>query len=105
MLTIKAPAGSTVVINVDGATNKMTNFGTTITGTTRQRVLYNFSEARTLSISSVAVQGTVLAPFAAVTFSNGSIDGTLIGASINGSGQSHLSLFQGCIPGPAATVS
>jgi choice-of-anchor A domain-containing protein len=99
-LTIRTPAASTVVVNIDGQTAQMKNFGFTISGTDRQRVLYNFFEARSLSISSIGVQGSILAPYAAVNFSNGAIDGTLIGASLSGSGQAHLFRFQGCLPIP-----
>jgi choice-of-anchor A domain-containing protein len=101
-LAISAPAGSTVIINVDGEAPQMRNFGITISGTSRQRVIYNFFEARVLTVSSIAVEGTVLAPYAAVSFSSGAIDGTMIGASVNGGGESHLFLFQGCMPVPRA---
>jgi choice-of-anchor A domain-containing protein len=98
-LTIRAPAGSTVLINVTGA-SRMQSFGTTIEGTNRQRVLYNMPDATALEIGSVGVEGSVWAPRAAVTFSSGSIAGTLLAAELSGSGRFEHRPFQGELPLP-----
>jgi choice-of-anchor A domain-containing protein len=95
--TVKAPAGSTVVVNIDGTADQMQNFGFSIQGTTRDKVLYNFYQATTLRMSSIGVQGTVLAPLAAIDFQNGQIEGSLIGASLSATGETHLVPFTGCL--------
>ncbi len=48
------------------------------------RVLFNFFEAETLNLHSIAVPGSILAPSAKVTFYNGHIDGQLIAGSLYG---------------------
>jgi choice-of-anchor A domain-containing protein len=88
-LNIKAPAGSTVIVNIDGATTQMQNFGIFLTGVQRTNILYNFYQATSLKIQGIGVQGSILAPKAAINFSSGNIDGTLIGASLEGTGESH----------------
>ncbi len=97
-LTINAPAGSTVLINVSGSAVSLANFGITIQGTSRAKVLYNFAQATSLNLSGIGVQGSILAPLAAINFANGQINGTLIGTSFNGSGAINYHLFSGCLP-------
>lgn len=97
-LFITAPAGSTVVVNVDGSATSMQNMGISLNGVDRQHVLYNFFEADSLGISSISIEGTILAPLADVNFMNGQINGTLIANNLTGNGESHLHLFQGTLP-------
>jgi choice-of-anchor A domain-containing protein/uncharacterized repeat protein (TIGR01451 family) len=86
-LNINAPTGATVLVNVSGATDQIQNFGITVSGTDRQHVLYNFASATTLQIQAISVQGSVLAPQAAVAFNNGNIQGTLVAQSLTGGGE------------------
>lgn len=105
-VTIDAPSGSTVLVNVSGLTNDFDNMGINFqdlnndsTGITdKQHVLFNFYESTSLSISGISVQGSVLAPSAAVTFGNGNIEGNLIANSLTGSGEAHNDLFSGTLP-------
>ena len=100
---INAPAGSTVLINIDGTTDRMQNFGFTLNGVNRQGVLFNFYQATTLTLSGIGVEGSVLAPLAAFTFTSGNINGQIIGASLSGQGQTNYYLFTGCLPAPPAS--
>lgn len=113
-LTINAPAGATVVINVDGKVDQMKNFGFTLNGVDKQNVLFNFHQATSLTFSGVGIQGSVLAPFAAIGFNSGTIDGTLIGASLSGNGSARDFQFRGdlssavipsAVPEPATILS
>jgi choice-of-anchor A domain-containing protein/uncharacterized repeat protein (TIGR01451 family) len=88
-LTISAPASATALVNVSGSAAQMQNFGMTVTGTDLQHVLFNFPSATTLTLGGISVQGSVLAPGAAVTFNNGNLDGTLVAHSLTGSGEFH----------------
>jgi choice-of-anchor A domain-containing protein/uncharacterized repeat protein (TIGR01451 family) len=88
-LNITAPAGATVLVNVSGATAQMQSFGMTVSGTDRQHVLFNFPDATSLTMAGISVEGSVLAPGAAVTFSNGNLEGTLVAGSLTGSGEFH----------------
>ncbi|MBI1813262.1 choice-of-anchor A family protein [Candidatus Peregrinibacteria bacterium] len=85
-LTINAPAGSKVIVNIDGTADQMKNFETTITGTDRRHVLYNFTQATSLQTSSIAVEGTILAPWATLDTENGHTDGQIAVESISGPG-------------------
>src|SRR5207237_1311701 len=78
-LRINAPAGSVVIINIDGAQDSMQNMSITITGTDRQRVVYNFYQAAQLTLKSVSVLGTIWAPAANITLMSGSVAGTILG--------------------------
>lgn len=112
-LTIDAPTGSTVLVNIDGSVNDFDNLGINFqdinndsTGiTSKQKVLYNFYQATSLSISGISVQGSILAPHAAVTFGNGNVEGNLIAAALTGSGEAHNYLFSGSLPTPVPEPS
>lgn len=84
---INVPAGSTVLVNIDGTVVSMNSGLTLSSGVNPKQVLLNFSGATALNLGNISVPGTVLAPRAAVTFS-GDIKGTLIGGSLTGSGRS-----------------
>ena len=88
-LTINAPAGATVIVNIDGVSgDKLTNMGISLQGgIDRQHVLYNFYEATDLTIGGVSLEGTIWAANASITFNNAVVEGSLIANSISGSGQ------------------
>ncbi len=108
-LNITAPAGATVLVNVSGTAAQMQYFGMTVSGTDLQHVLFNFPDATTLALAGISVQGSVLAPGAAVTFNNGNLEGTLVGGSLTGSGEFHnfptLAQIPIQTPAPDVTVT
>lgn len=75
---ISAPDGSTVLVNISGDTSGMTNMALVLNGVENTNILYNFYEATDLTLEGLSIQGSVLAPFAAVDFDNGNIDGQMI---------------------------
>ncbi|MBN9503522.1 MAG: hypothetical protein BGO01_19400 [Armatimonadetes bacterium 55-13] len=104
---IHAPSGSTVLINISGASASMQNgmhadswlhdFGLKNTN-----IILNFSEATSLNLSNIEVLGSVLAPNANLTISGGSIDGKVVVGSatqLNG-GEFHRWGFTGSAPVP-----
>ncbi len=95
-IQISAPANASVVINVTGGPAQIAHLGMTISGTDRSHGLWNFCGAAQLTISGVAVEGSVLAPYTNVTFNNGQVNGTLITRDLTGSGESHNYRFSGC---------
>lgn len=108
-LNITAPAGSTVLINVDGTTVSFQNAGQSLSGVDGGHVLFNFNSASSLSMSGIGLYGSVLAPYAAFNFNNGQINGAGAVASYSGSGEWHNLGFTGTlgnpvIPAPAAGV-
>ena len=104
-LTINVPSTATVVVNIDGTTVGMQNFGITLNnGLSESHVLYNFDQATSLTISGIQLEGSVLAPLANISFYGGQINGTMIGNEINSnpntyaSGESHYDPFTGTLP-------
>lgn len=81
-LSIEAPAGSTVVVNLSGAEINLEQLQMTLTGVTEENVLINVHSGGTLNVNGVAVRGSILAPRALVNFSNGSLVGTLVARGV-----------------------
>jgi choice-of-anchor A domain-containing protein/uncharacterized repeat protein (TIGR01451 family) len=108
-LNITAPAGATVLVNVSGTAAQMQYFGMTVSGTDQQHVLFNFVDATSLTMAGISVQGSVLAPCADVTFSNGNLEGTLVAGTLTGSGEFHnfptLAQIPTQMPAPDVTVT
>ncbi|WP_028535957.1 collagen-binding domain-containing protein [Paludibacterium yongneupense] len=103
--TINAPSSSTVVINITGSSATFGapgNFGFFLNGVSASHVLFNLDSATSVNISGLGVYGSILAPNAAVTFSNGQLNGTLMAASLSGSqwqgGQLNSVAFTGTLP-------
>lgn len=73
---ISAPAGSTVIVNVDGASATMSG-GLTLKDVDSNHVLYNFYNASSVSTTGIKVYGSILAPKA-----NYDLKGDVIGTVI-----------------------
>jgi choice-of-anchor A domain-containing protein len=86
-LEINAPAGSTVLVDVEGTDVTLHDFAIWINGTDRSHVLFNFYQATSLTMQAIGIHGNILAPFADVEFNNGQINGELIAKSFDGNGQ------------------
>ena len=76
------PADATVVINVSGKDAGMVNANFNALVPIRNKVLFNFYEADTLTFKGVGVEGSVLAPYADVVDPQGVINGTIIAKSV-----------------------
>lgn len=92
--------GATVVINVSGLSSGFTNMGMSDLSGISQNVLFNFYEATNLVISGVGVEGSILAPLAAVDAQNGVIYGQTVASSWSGAVQQDYNPFQGTLPSP-----
>lgn len=80
-------SNATVILNVSGKNINMGSFGFDLPNDGKNlNLLVNFYEATTLSFSNIAIEGAVLAPFAAVTGTSGHIGGTFIAQSFNSTG-------------------
>ena len=107
-ININDPVGATVLINVvgtsgstTGASIKVNNNGANGDSTTAdaQKVLFNFYQATSLTFGG-SVIGSVLAPNANVTGSNGQLDGALIAKNYTGTTEFHDLVFNGSLPSP-----
>jgi choice-of-anchor A domain-containing protein len=91
LLSIEAPTDSFVVVNITGTSATFTGFNSEFRGgITSRGVLYNFVQATQLSAEGYGFHGTVLAPYAAVTFNNGSWDGGVYARSLTGNAEGHI---------------
>ena len=84
-------SGATVLLNISGNTVQLSNAGVAINGTSgepqpQDRVVWHFPQATSLTISSFSVPGMVFAPSAAVSLSNGHINGSVVARSLGGTG-------------------
>lgn len=94
-LTIAAAAGSKVLVNVAGSSASWQNMGINLGGIASGDVLFNFFDATDLSLSGIGINGSVLAPNAAVTFNNGQLNGLLVAGSFDGTGELHNTGYTG----------
>lgn len=104
-----ATPGSTVLVNLRGDSITVRSVGFEYHGIDASHVLFNLPEALTVEASNVGLRGTVLAPLADVTFSDGDVFGSLIASSLVGNVKASvvepghpekLVAFQGCLPVP-----
>ncbi|MBE9125976.1 MULTISPECIES: choice-of-anchor A family protein [unclassified Coleofasciculus] len=105
---IDVTQGSTAIVNIRGTSATLQNFGFNINGNPeneqRQKIIYNFFEADSLTASGIGIQGSVLAPWANFNFDNAQVNGNVITASLTGQGQSNNYLFNGNLPDPTPEV-
>ena len=101
----KMPNNATLVFNVSGETNFLKNFDMqdfkNALGESYDNVLFNFYETEALEMSGISFKGSILAPLASVTASNGNIEGTIIANTWNGPMELHNVLFDGDTPASA----
>jgi choice-of-anchor A domain-containing protein len=87
-INISAPAGSTVIVNISGTTANFKFAGYSLSGgINASNVLLNFSQATTINLNGVGIEGSILAPKAHLNFDNGQIRGTVVACSMCGYGQ------------------
>jgi choice-of-anchor A domain-containing protein len=106
--SIDVPFGSTLLVNISGTNASLGDFAFFYDGIQGdynpnfpdQYILYNFYQATALNIAGIKVDGSILAPWADINFTNGHIDGNLIGWRLEGDGEAHLELFNGQTPVP-----
>jgi len=89
-LSINAPAGSRVVVNVRGTSAQFANFGHSYSGIDHRDIIFNFPSATSITAFNYGFWGTVLAPKAHVNFNNGSWDGGMYVGSLTGNAEGHI---------------
>jgi choice-of-anchor A domain-containing protein len=101
-------SGQSVIINITGAPSTFTFAkgtvvkynGTTVTANTTGGVpvLFNIPEVSSLATSNGSINGSILAPFAAFSSPNQTIDGQLFVASVSGLAETHDQYYNGLLP-------
>ncbi|HJX64202.1 MAG TPA: choice-of-anchor A family protein [Polyangia bacterium] len=87
---ITVPSGAGALVNVSGALVSIQDKRLSLQGATPARVLWDLPEARLVQVSSVSLQGSVLAPSAWLSFESGSINGTVVVRDFASSGSGSL---------------
>jgi choice-of-anchor A domain-containing protein len=102
---IKAPAGSTVIVNVSGNSSNSVSFGNAGMnlqgGLTEDKLLFNFNGVTSINLSNTNLLGSILAPTATLDGTNGHTDGNVMVAAIGqtSSFEYHdTALFDGATP-------
>jgi choice-of-anchor A domain-containing protein len=90
LLSISAPAGSLAVINVSGASGSLAGGHSFSGGIDQTGVLFNFANATSITASNYGLWGTLLAPYADISFNNGSFDGGIFAKSLAGNAEGHI---------------
>jgi choice-of-anchor A domain-containing protein len=97
-LVIRAPAGSTVLVDVTGARVVAASLPMALENVGSESVLFNFAEAGDVVVEQLTFRGSVLAPSAALGFVEAVVEGTVIGDSLKLDGQLDSAPFAGCLP-------
>jgi len=89
--SIEAPASSLVVVNIRGNPPTFNGYGIHFSGGISSRgVLFNFVDATSISAHGFGFMGTVLAPYARVSFSDGAWEGGIYALSMTGNAEGHV---------------
>nr|WP_244966366.1 DUF5057 domain-containing protein [Saccharibacillus endophyticus] len=104
-LKLQAPAGSTVVLNVAGG-NVTFSGGFDLTGVSADKVIVNYTGTGSVTLTSVGLKGTLLAPQATVNFNGGDIYGTIVAGSYKTTGWTSIGngAFGGSSPSTATAA-
>ena len=76
-VTLDVPGSSTVIIDITGTNVRIADFGFFLNGHMTQRILFNAANAQTVRMDAIALQGSLVAPYASVDFDNGQMNGQL----------------------------
>lgn len=78
------PENASIVFNISGTSTGMSYMSLEPLKPMRERILYNFYEATSLTLTSMGVEGSILAPMADANNPTGQLHGTVIVKSWNG---------------------
>jgi choice-of-anchor A domain-containing protein len=100
-INISAPSGSTVLINVTGASASFSNGSVNDSSVGAGHVLWNFYQSTSVNlVGSKDPEGSILAPLAGVTGGFGALHGQLVADSYSGNTQFDSTPFTGSLPVP-----
>jgi len=91
----------TVVVNVRGKKNCAFSNGLDVGAIGNSRkIMWNFFQTEHIEIANVAVEGSILAPYADIISSFGDVYGQTVAFSWNGAAVQNYNVFKGCVRGP-----
>src|SRR5690606_27105506 len=98
------PTGATVILNVSGQDVSIKSMGMQSLSNIRDKVLFNFSQATSLKMTSVGIEGSMLAPFAQVDQPAGRVDGQVIVKSWYSTNYGYMSIHNRFFGGDLSAV-
>lgn len=106
-LNFQTKPGTTAIINVIGTPGGTIGNFAFQGNVDASKIIFNFVDATTLYLQSIAFEGTILAPYASIRGQSGHVDGTVIANSLlsgalYNSLQINLDAFDGGLPTVAA---
>ncbi len=99
------PDNATVVFNVIGQNVSIKSMGMQSLTNIRDKVLFNFPQATSLSMTSVGIEGSILAPFAEVNQPAGRVEGQVIVKSWNSTTSGYMSIHNRFFNGDLSMVT
>jgi choice-of-anchor A domain-containing protein len=88
---------ATIIVNVTGTGITAQNFAFNLGNLNKQKILFNFAEAKGIDLRNIQWESSILAPMASVATTNGQLNGTLVAKNLSGSMESHNYKFTGSI--------
>lgn len=98
------PASATVIFNILGEESTIRNVGFQSLSAIRQRVLFNFPQATSVTLTSVGIEGSILAPFAHFQNPAGNVSGQLIARSWSSTNYGYVSISHHPFEGDLSAV-
>jgi len=92
------PSTAVAIVNVTGTSAQLEGQGFTDGGLAPAQMIFNFSQATSVVMSSIGFEGVLLAPKAAVQLNGAAVLGQVLGASFSGTGQINVAPPVVCIP-------
>ncbi len=104
-IKIYSPAGSTVILNVVGGNVTFSGGFDLLGGITADRVIVNYVGTGSVTLTSVGLKATLLAPTGTVDFKGGDVFGTIVAGAYTTTGWTSIGkgTFAGAAPGAAPT--
>ncbi len=89
-LRLAIPPSAAAVLNITGSAAQLRGLGFSTGSTGPSQIILNFPQATAVTLSSIGISGTVLAPLAAVQLDSGEVLGQVLASSFSGTGQVNL---------------
>lgn len=99
-IKINVPAGASVIVNVSGDPVTFSDYAFFLTGVDIDHLLFNLPDAKTVDINAFSYMGTLLAPYADLTFDNAKLTGNVVVHNITGNLSFALTKYSGVVPCP-----
>lgn len=94
---VDVPEGASMLIRVADEAVALNRLAFYYRGAAPERTLFHFPKATLVEIDRVSMEGSLLAPNAAVRFRNGEMNGNLYAKSLSGNGRVNQVKFAACL--------